>query len=554
MVQFLVPIIILCIIALQIYFFVQNLKRMHEFRDIFENNKTWTISKDEDTGFVNGITGSNGNSIFFAIKQSINKYLRNNAGSVIDFSLLKDAVDRHCDSVEDDISSQMPVPLYCGLAGTMLGVIIGLSSLLYTGSVTSLLGASKNKQQTEIVVNDTHLADNSTTEEEKEKHDEANTQAAADGVNDLLTGVAWAMIASICGIGLTTANSLKFKKCKLQEESGKNAFLAWMQSRLLPELPSDTSDALNKLVKNLNRFNNTFKQNTSDLGDTLSKVNESYKIQADIIKAVHDMDVMKMAKANVNVLEQLQSCTDELEQFQQYLNSINGYTAAIQHFTELFNSESDRLHVLEEIRDFFTRHKAEIAKNITDEDVALKQALKNLEDTSIENVCELKKNLTTQSEAFKTTNRELLETLTQQMNAFPTINKNLEEISKIPAALEKLAKKIEQSNDNVARQVRLKLNTLSMSSTRHEGPTESSLSRSMKVLAWVVGIVIIIASLFISAMSFMSWRNTSIIQEKILENNSTEVIDSVDSGLVNVDSTTINKTNRDKPDTVHALK
>ena len=552
MIQYLVPIIILLIIVVQLYFFRQNLKRMHEFRHIFDSNESWDITNDEDTHFVNGITGK-GNSIFIAIEQSINKYLKNNAGSVIDFSLLKDAVDRHCDSVEDDISSQMPVPLYCGLAGTMLGVIIGLSSLLYTGSVTSLLGASKNKQKTEVVVDDIQRTDNNTTEEEREKYDEAKTQAAADGVNDLLTGVAWAMIASICGIGLTTANSLKFKKCKLQEESGKNEFLAWMQSKLLPELPSNTSDALNKLVKNLNRFNNTFKQNTSDLGDTLSKVNESYKIQADIIKAVHDMDVMKMAKANVNVLKQLQSCTDELEQFQQYLNSINGYTEAIQRFTELFNSESDRLHVLEEIRDFFTRHKAEIAKNITDEDVALKQALKNLENTSIENVDELKKNLTTQSEAFKSTNKELLETLTQQMNAFPKLNKNLEDISKIPAELDKLARKIEQSNDNVVRQVQLKLNKLSMSTATYEGATGRVFSRSMEVLAWIVGIVIIIASLFISAMSFMSWRNTSKIQEKMFEDNSTEVVDSVGSGLIKVDSTTI-KTNREKTDTMHALK
>ena len=540
----------MCIIALQIYFFVKNLNRMHEFRDIFESNETWEISKDEDTGFVNGIIG-NGNSIFVAIRQSINKYLRNNAGSVIDFSLLKDAVDRHCDSVEDDISSQMPVPLYCGLAGTMLGVIIGLSSLLYTGSVTSLLGASKNKQQTELVAQ--QQTENGITEEEKERQDEANTQAAADGVNDLLTGVAWAMIASICGIGLTTANSLKFKKCKLQEESGKNEFLAWMQSKLLPELPSDTSDALNKLVKNLNRFNNTFKQNTSDLGETLSKVNESYKIQADIIQAVHDMDVMKMAKANVKVLEQLQSCTDELEQFQQYLNSINGYTEAIQHFTELFNSESDRLHVLEEIRDFFTRHKAEIAKNITDEDVALKKALKNLENTSIENIDELKKNLTTQSEAFKTTNRELLETLTQQMNAFPKINKNLEEISKIPAALEKLAKKIEQSNDNVVKQVQLKLNTLSMSGASHEETSARVLSPGMKLLIWVVGIVIIFASLFISVMSFKSWQNTRTIQQKLLEDNTTEVIDSVEASPVKVDSTAI-KAKPGKPDTAQVFQ
>lgn len=43
-------------------------------------------------------------------------------------------------------------------------------------------------------------------------------------MSDLLTGVAWAMVASIFGIGLTTLNSLLFKKCKLQEESGKMIF------------------------------------------------------------------------------------------------------------------------------------------------------------------------------------------------------------------------------------------------------------------------------------------------------------------------------------------
>ena len=253
------------------------------------------------------------------------------------------------------------------------------------------------------------------------------------------------------------------------------------------------------------------------------------------------------------MLEQLQSCTDELEQFQQYLNSINGYTEAIQHFTELFNSESDRLHVLEEIRDFFTRHKAEIAKNITDEDVALKKALKNLENTSIENIDELKKNLTTQSEAFKTTNRELLETLTQQMNAFPKINKNLEEISKIPAALEKLAKKIEQSNDNVVKQVQLKLNTLSMSGASHEETSARVLSPGMKLLIWVVGIVIIFASLFISVMSFKSWQNTRTIQQKLLEDNTTEVIDSVEASPVKVDSTAI-KAKPGKPDTAQVFQ
>ena len=45
-------------------------------------------------------------------------------------------------------------------------------------------------------------------------------------INDLRLGVAWAMAASICGIVLTTLNSVLFKRCKLEEESGKNSFFS----------------------------------------------------------------------------------------------------------------------------------------------------------------------------------------------------------------------------------------------------------------------------------------------------------------------------------------
>ena len=242
-----VPIVVFTIICVQILFFVLNLSRMYEFRDVFKFESSWRIDKNEETGFVCGIEGS-GNKIFGSIKLSINKYLSNNSGSVIDFHLLKDAADRHCDSVENDISTQTPIPLYCGLAGTMAGVILGLIPLISSGALIYLLGG-------ELSLNIS-----------KEEMD----NLAASGINELLAGVAWAMAASICGIMLTTINSLLFKSCKLKEENGKSTFLAWMQSRLLPELPSDTSDALNRLVKNLNIFNRTFAENTSDLKGTLN--------------------------------------------------------------------------------------------------------------------------------------------------------------------------------------------------------------------------------------------------------------------------------------------
>lgn len=431
----LVPVIIIAIICIQIFFFVKNLLRMNQFSKIFSEESSWRLRRNEQTNLVDGVYGA-GNTIFESIKNSINKYLGNNSGSVIDFGLLKDAVDRHCDSVENDIATQTPIPLYWGLAGTMAGVIIGLTDLLKSDAILTLMGSSGG------VIN-------------------VASQNAATGINALLSGVAWAMLASIIGILLTTANSLLFKRCKLKEESGKNSFLAWMQSELLPELPSDTSQALNNLVKNLNKFNNTFRENTSNLGDALNAVNQSYAIQADIIKAVHDMDVMKMAKANVRVLQELKECTDKLEAFNEYLNDIEGYTTAIHRFESQFGEQADRLHILEVIRDFFRRHKSEIAKTTADADRTLQESLENIKESTSENVNEMQKRFVEQSEHFKKIledEKEAFERFMTQLNAqfsaqmshMPQLAKQLEEISSIPVRLDKLIDKMEKSNAKLA--------------------------------------------------------------------------------------------------------
>ena len=430
-----VPFIILAIICTQVFFFIKNLMRMGQFSKIFSEESSWRLRRNTETSLVDGVYGS-GNSIFESIKNSINKYLGNNSGSVIDFGLLKDAIDRHCDSVENDIATQTPIPLYWGLAGTMAGVILGLWDLLDSNAILTLMGSGAGQI-------------------------DANTQDAAKGIDALLSGVAWAMGASICGIILTTINSILFKQCKLKEENGKNSFLAWMQSELLPELPSDTSEALNNLVKNLNKFNNTFAQNTSNLGDALNAVNQSYAIQADIIKAVHEMDVMKMAKANVRVLQELKECTDKLEVFNEYLSDIEGYTDAIHRFEAQFGEQANRLHILEEIRDFFNRHKSEIARTTADADRTLQESLQNIKDSTSENVDELHSRFVEQSEQFKTILRQEKESfdefMTQmkaqfsaQISHMPQMAKQLEEISAIPVRLDKLIDKVEKSNSKLA--------------------------------------------------------------------------------------------------------
>lgn len=528
-----VPVIIIGIVSLQIFFFMKNLQRMKEFKDIFKEADSWNILYDEESHFVSSIAGK-GNETFQAIKFSINKYLRSHTGSVVDFNLLKDAVDRHCDSVEEDINTQTPVPLYCGLAGTMIGVIIGLSSLLYTNSITSLLGGNKAKNNTEIVQQ---------TKDSETEADEHISQAA-DGVNDLLTGVAWAMLASILGIGLTTANSLFFKKYKLEEESGKNDFYAWMQSQLLPELPSDTSDILQKLVSNLNRFNNVFSKNTKELGSTLFEVNRSYEIQADIIGYLQEMDIERVSAANIHVLKELQGCTNELREFQTYLNSVQGYTTSIQKFTELFNSESERLHILEDIKTVFQGNKDLIAKDLTSSQDLLKESMTQMRRATEDSVEELRKALTNEMDNFDKLNKQLESKFTEQLEKMPKLYESLNSISKIPSKLEDLAQQLIKGNERTASALEYKMDSFLSEISQHTN-TETSYHPSKRMPLWqkmAIGTTLFIvcfSGLFTSFMVYKTYelQNVGVQMKNSAPASSESTLDTTLLDSLNADST-----------------
>lgn len=489
-----VRVIIVGIVIIQLFFFFRNLSRMFQFGRIFSESETWRIRRIAATNLVDGIYGK-GNSIFDAIVDSINKYLGNNSGSVIDFGLLKDAVDRHSDYVENDIAAQIPIPLYWGLAGTMAGVILGLWDLLDSNAIVTLMSSGTGQI-------------------------DASAQSAARGIDSLLGGVALAMCASVMGIILTTLNSIFFKRFKLKEETGKNSFLAWMQSVLLPELPSDTSQALTNLVRNLNEFNSTFERNTANLGTALNAVNQSYAIQAGILKSVHDMDVMKMAKANVGVLKELQECTKKLENFNEYLQSIEGYTEAIHRFEAQFNQQAERMHVLEEIRDFFGRHKSEIAKTTADADRTLQESLRTIRESTAENVGQMNKQFVEFSESFKkiiNDEKESFESFITQINAqfsaqmerLPQLNTQFEIIADIPVRIDCLIEKVEKSNQRLASDLALALkeNLIRNYDAVQTNPgyenwspvyseDDSSVSTWMKWIGLVALIIIALACLF----------------------------------------------------------
>lgn len=542
-----VGIIVFIVIAFQVSFFWKNLKRMHTFRDIFSAPSSWAVQINEDGQTVSGINGE-GNSVFKLIKDNINDYLGNSQGSVIDYNILKDAVDRNCETIEDEINAQMPVPLYCGLAGTMAGVIVGLFSLLSEDSISNLMtSGSKSVESATLAMN-----------------------GAASGINDLLAGVALAMVASILGIVLTTVNSVLFKQFKRQEEEGKNKFLSWVQSILLPELPNDISDSFSMFVDNLNRFNDTFRENTRGLGHTLEQINGAYSTQADIIKTIQQMNVTRMATANVKVLNALSDCTDKLEQFNVYLNSIQGYTNEIEAFRQQLSSEANMVYLLMEMKDtlasiknFFKtelgeidQRKQAIRNSVDNVDTYVTKALENLKSSSVTSVDDLKKAIDDQSEGLKKfldQEKQMLQDMSQevrnefdrQISQIPNLAKRLEDITKVPSQLEslsgsiaesnrKLVTGITQANQNMINEIKHALKSLDYSSSGNGGgPARIALPMWMKVA--VVALLTIIASATV-ANSWISYSGAEVsaAQEQAADNK-VERLDSVatrDSSVV----------------------
>ncbi|MBC5772775.1 hypothetical protein H8S95_01760 [Pontibacter sp. KCTC 32443] len=218
------------------------------------------------------------------IFDDINNYLVNNKGSVADYHLLKDIVDRNIDSLDEEINNSMPAPLYLGLAATMLGIILGLYQMDASAGAASI--------------------DNMLT--------------------SILGSVKIAMIASAIGLGLTTALSIFFyRPAKSEAEKNKNKFLSFLQVNLLPELIRTETSGISALNDRLKGFANTLNPAIKELSAVMDKSFEAIKVQERTMAMVEQLDTAKMAKANVTVFKELSKMMESFHEFANYYQTLN---------------------------------------------------------------------------------------------------------------------------------------------------------------------------------------------------------------------------------------
>jgi ABC-type transporter Mla subunit MlaD len=375
----------------------------------------------ENKSLSKGISSSHRNPIFNEIKDAINSYLSNNKGSVSDFHLMKDIVDRNCDAKEEEINTQIPVPLYLGLMGTMAGILIGIGYLWFSGDLSALLNAG-------------------------------NGNSGAEGVEALLGGVALAMISSILGIFLTTSGSMKAKEAKAEEEKNKHMFLSWIQANLLPNLSNDTAQTLVRMSTNLVAFNNTFSNNTAELGKALSQVNEATKLQSQLMQAVEKLADKNISKQNLEVYNALKNSSEEIGTLAKYLNNSNEYLAAVRELNEKLDKDEKRSKAVERMAAFFEneatqieQRKALISKTVGEIDSQLEEQLRKLGEHASENVNNFYLALGKQQDALQ---KKLDETQVV-VNELKNLSSIKDSISKFEKATAEQNRKIDRLTENI---------------------------------------------------------------------------------------------------------
>ena len=247
--------------------------------------KTRIICKAKDKEEVSLISLPGENPLQKEINRVLNNYLIRNKGAASDYGLIKDVVERNCNSLEEEIETQTPWPLYFGLMGTMLGIIVGIGDIAINVGFDQFV-------------------------EKPEEH-----------IGGLMGDVAMAMIVSCCGILFTTTLSFFAKKAKSILETRKNAFYSWFQSELMSIISKENaSTGLKRLEENLSKFNESFEDNVKELNATFSVVKETSGNQALLMKTLNKMDLKKMAEANIEILSRFNQTVGQLEKFNSYIN------------------------------------------------------------------------------------------------------------------------------------------------------------------------------------------------------------------------------------------
>ncbi len=421
------------------------------------------------------------NPLITKVVDTINSYLLRNKGAISDFNLIKDIVERNCDAVDEEINQQLPVPIYLGLMGTILGIILGLWSIHF---------------------------------------DPINFM---DSVTDLIESVKLAMGCSFMGLLLTTVLSAWYyrgAKAKLEEQ--KNELYTFIQIELLPQLSQDANSTILTMQAHLEKFNEGFSENVAGFDGIMSRILEVFDSQVQLNEQLKDMDISQVASLNKNTLAELRRSMTEFEKFTQYLGLMNSF---VQKTAEVTDSVNNQLRRTDEIKHVVSSMEENIENNRlvmeklqnflqkVEAHNAIVTATASLDDTLTDAIDQLKKHVQEEINAIQAHTSQAsqdLDLLMQSERGHLDKLKNLDDLGKLKQVVQSvnaMKDSFDNKNDALSKQIE------KLSKTISEMKSNNRITASIglpPIALWIIsGLIGLAALLFIAGRVYQLFSDSS---------------------------------------------
>lgn len=456
------------------------------------------------------------NSLLRNVVKTINHYLKKNKGAAADFHLIKDIVERHTDSIDEEINHKLPVPIYLGLMGTVMGIIVGLFSLNFQ------FDPQTNSLNGELFVN---------------------------SVSGLISGVKLAMICSCIGLGLTTfLSSWRYMGAKSKLEAQKNAFYDFIQTRLLPQMTKDAASTILALQSNLEKFNTSFEENIKGFGNIMDDIHSTFDSQVQLQKEMKKMDLTQVANLNVNVLSQLRRSMTEFEKFTQYLGQMNSFVRSTAKLTDSINDQLQRTEAVETIveamrgniqKNQFVMDKLRAFLERINEQQAVVTAAGEIDSTMAQAIDELKSHTQEQINSIRTYTTEATEDLrdlvTSERGHLRSLDKlgKLDELDKLVSAINTMKDDNRTVNNTLEKKIETLAHAVVENTKAQRG--ESGIPSWLKLSCMVLFVITCLFIMIIGVKSINAMEKTNQLNQAEMYNGFNGV-DSMSEDSVGIDS------------------
>lgn len=237
----------------------------------------------------------------------VNNFLLKNKGLIGDFGQIKEIVDRESDTSEKEINYLLPMPMYIGLAGSLLVLVFAFLSI------------------------------------------DSPLNMSADEAGDLFTMLKLALLPGLSGLLFSLIVWTTYRSAALKNTISRKRFYDFLQSEMDQQLSHNITSSVYALQGSLNSFNRGFQQNIRGFDQNIQDLKSSFNQQTRILDEIRSLDFQEISGYNIKVMQEIRNSTTEFERFNGYLQQTNAMLGSLEELNRNLNRQVEKTDTLDRI-------------------------------------------------------------------------------------------------------------------------------------------------------------------------------------------------------------